>query len=192
MPQRVPGGAADQHRRHLPDPLRRDAARQRPAAGADRAEAARRRAQGGLQPGAALPQDELRQRARTVQLRAALRDLQRREYEVLRQQRAQPVLPANLLLDRRAQSATHPAGRFRRGLSGEVPREQDDLSLHRAPPESAHAYGAAPLPVPRRGGPAAPGGRDRPQRLHLAHHRLGQDPHQFQGQSAADAPPRRA
>ena len=78
------GGAARQ-------PLRRDGPRQRPADGAHRAQAPRRRHPRGVQPDRPLPARQLLGRLRAVRVRPALRDQQRHADEVLLQHHPPPA-----------------------------------------------------------------------------------------------------
>ena len=73
------------------EPLRRDGARQRPAAGARRAQAPRRRHPRGVQPDRPLPARQLLGRLGPVRVRPALRDQQRHADEVLLQHHPPPA-----------------------------------------------------------------------------------------------------
>ena len=74
-------------RRHLRQPLRRHGARQRPADGAHRDQAARCRHPRGLQPDQPLPARQLLGGVRAVRVRAAVRHHERHADEVLQQHR---------------------------------------------------------------------------------------------------------
>ena len=76
-------GRPGRRRRQARQPLRRDRARQRPAAGARRAEAPRRRHPRGVQPDRPLPARQLLGGLGSVRVRPALRDQQRHADEVL-------------------------------------------------------------------------------------------------------------
>ena len=96
-PQQPPAGhqpVRDRRRatavRHV-QPLRRHGARQRPAAGAHRAEAPRRRHPRGVQPDRPLPARQLLGGLRAVRVRPALRDQQRHADQVLLQHDPPPA-----------------------------------------------------------------------------------------------------
>ena len=87
--------------------------------------------EGGLQPDPALPEAQLLERAGPLPLRAALRDLQRSEHEVIRQ-RAAAVLQADLLLGGGGQQDDPRADGLYHGLPETGACGDDDRQVHRA------------------------------------------------------------
>ena len=171
--QPLPGDAAGKDGGQLQEPLRRDHSRQRSAAGADRAEAAGAGDEGGLQPDPALPETHLLERPRAVPLRAALRDQQRGEHEVLRQ-RTEAVLQADLLLGAGGQHDDPRADALCRCLPEPGAPRHDDRQIHRAQRDGQDPDGAASVSILR----------------HRGHRRAGEEPTSGATPTATSGTPR--
>ncbi len=101
--------------REARQPLRRDRAGQRPADGARRAQAARRRHPRGVQPDQPLPARQLLGRLWPVRVRAALRDQQRHADEVLLATRPVASTSARPLASKKAKQDVATRSSSRRG-----------------------------------------------------------------------------